>query len=109
MNGQYRLINRKGTKFKFYWAPYSPWPERDYADWGVAVVDLAWPILDPRPKHLRAKPLDYELKPFVQILRDPVIKGELDRSYRYTVLNSHLRSAIEAFMRGKRDYVWISG
>lgn len=40
MNGQYHLINQKGNKFKFYWAPMSPdikWGK--YDNWGVAVVD----------------------------------------------------------------------
>ena len=67
MNGQYHLINQKGNKFKFYWAPMSPdikWGK--YDNWGVAVVDLDWATSDPRPFHLRAKPLEYELKPFIK-------------------------------------------
>ena len=52
MNGQYYLIKKSGTKYKFYWAPLSPWPERDFEDWGVAVIDLSWITADPRPKHL---------------------------------------------------------
>lgn len=36
MNGQYHLINRKGNKFKFYWAPMHPEINRtDYSKWGV--------------------------------------------------------------------------
>lgn len=54
MNGQYYLIKKSGTKYKFYWAPLSPWPERDFEDWGVAVIDFSWITEDPRPKHLRA-------------------------------------------------------
>lgn len=34
MNGQYHLINRKGNKFKFYWAPMHPEINRtDYSKW----------------------------------------------------------------------------
>ena len=28
MNGKYYLIKKIGTKYKFYWAPLSPYPER---------------------------------------------------------------------------------
>ena len=111
MNGKCFLINRKGTKFKFYWAPLSPapTPSAGFEQWGVAVVDLSWPIEDPRPLHLRAKPLPYSLKPPVQILRDPHIPGFEDEDFRSQVLGYHMYQAIQVFSQNKSYYSWASG
>lgn len=87
MNGQYYLIKKIGTKYKFYWAPTSPAPEKDFEDWGVAVIDFSWRTDDPRPKHLRAVPLGYKLQPRYQVLRDPKIDGIRDKRWRYIILD----------------------
>ena len=110
MNGQYHLINRKGNKFKFYWAPMHPEINRtDYSKWGVAVVDLDWKTYDPRPLHLRAKPLDYELQPTFQVLSFPIIGGEEYRNTYWVLGSHHLWQAIRVFEKGGKDAVWASG
>lgn len=76
LEGKYYLIKRNGYRWKFYWAPYEPAPEKDFDDWGVAVIDASWKTEDPRPKHLRAAPLGYQLQPWIQILRDPNVYSE---------------------------------
>lgn len=88
MNGQFYLIKKVGTKYKFYWAPLSPWPEKKFEDWGVAVFDTSWITEDPRPKHLRSTPLGYDLKPVYQVLRDPIIDGKRDKKWRYLCLKN---------------------
>lgn len=110
MNGQYHLINRKGNKFKFYWAPMDPSLNRcDYSKWGVAVVDLDWKTYDPRPLHLKAKPLPYDLKPFCQVLRFPIINGKEYRSTYFELKTHHILGAIRSFENGQVDYGWASG
>lgn len=110
MNGQYHLIVRKNNKFKFYWAPLHLSLSRcDYSKWGVAVVNLDWETYDPRPLHLRAKPLDYDLKPFFQVLRFPIIDGEENRSTYFQLESHHILGAIRAFENGQADYEWASG
>lgn len=49
MNGKYYLIKKIGTKYKFYWAPLSPYPEREFEDWGVAVIDFRGQLWIPAP------------------------------------------------------------
>lgn len=110
MNGKYYLIKKAGTKYKFYWAPLSPWPERDFEDWGVAVIDFSWITEDPRPKHLRAASLGYELKPKCQVLRDPKIDGVRDGGYRYVVLGTgHVRRCLLGMDERHRYACWESG
>lgn len=76
LDGKYYLIKRSKYSWKFYWAPYKPAPEKDFDDWGVAVIDGRWKIEDPRPRNLRATPLGYQLQPWIQILRDPNVYSE---------------------------------
>ncbi|MDY2640266.1 hypothetical protein ACQRBI_01910 [Lactobacillus johnsonii] len=76
LEGKYYLIKRSDHKWKFYWAPYEPAPKNDFDDWGVAVIDTHWKTDDPRPKHLRGKPLGYQLQPWIQVLRDPNVYSE---------------------------------
>lgn len=104
------MIKKAGTKYKFYWAPLSPWPERDFEDWGVAVIDFSWITEDPRPKHLRAASLGYELKPKCQVLRDPKIDGVRDGGYRYVVLGTgHVRRCLLGMDERHRYACWESG
>lgn len=110
MNGQYYLIKKSGTKYKFYWAPLSPWPERDFEDWGVAVIDFSWITEDPRPKHLRAAPSGYQLKPKYQVLRDARIDGVRDDSYRYMVLGTgHVYDCLCDMNEKDRYASWAAG
>ncbi|MDR1605555.1 MAG: hypothetical protein LBS41_00445 [Streptococcaceae bacterium] len=110
MNGQYYLINKKGNKFKFYWAPVSPDIVRGkYNNWGVAVIDLDWQTYDPRPLHLRAKPLGYDLQPHFQVLRFPTIDGQEYQSTYPQLSSHHILTAIRAFDKGERYACWISG
>ncbi|MCH3904768.1 MAG: hypothetical protein LKF01_04600 [Lactobacillus sp.] len=107
LEGKFYLIKHVGTKWKFYWAPYEPAPERDFEDWGVAVIDTSWKIKDQRPKHLRAKPLDYQLQPWVQILRDPNVYSEklgyCGKDWRGYSLNSNIfRGLIHADKHHRR-------
>lgn len=110
LNGKYYLIKKIGTKYKFYWAPASPWPEKDFEDWGVAVIDLSWVTEDPRPKHLRAAPLGYKLKPRYQVLRDPKIDGVRSDEHRYMVLGSgHVYHCLHSMDNRHRFAHWMSG
>lgn len=110
MNGQYYLIKKSGTKYKFYWAPLSPWPERNFEDWGIAVIDFSWITEDPRPKHLRATPLGYQLKPKYQVLRDARIDGVRDDSYRYMVLGTgHVYNCLRDMNEKDRYASWAAG
>lgn len=110
MNGKYYLIKKIGTKYKFYWAPLSPYPENDFEDWGVAVIDFSWPTSDPRPKHLRAAPLGYKLKPRYQVLRDPKVEGIRDDTYRYMCLETfHVYQCLPHMDEKHRYASWASG
>ncbi len=77
--------------------------------WGVAVVDLDWKTYDPRPLHLRAKPLDYELQPTFQVLSFPIIGGEEYRNTYWVLGSHHLWQAIRVFEKGGKDAAWASG
>ena len=110
MNGQYYLIKKSGTKYKFYWAPLSPWPERDFEDWGVAVIDFSWITEDPRPKHLRAAPSGYQLKPECQVLQEARIDGVRDDSYRFMDLGTGHVYVCLCDMNEKDRYAsWAAG
>lgn len=109
MNGQYYLIKKIGTKYKFYWAPVSPSPKADFDDWGVAVVDFSWITEDSRPKHLRAAPLGYPLKPRYQVLHDPKIDGIRDARHRHMCLESNMYSCLARMDEQHRYVNWISG
>ncbi len=107
MNGQYYLIKKVGTKYKFYWAPVSPKPKSDFDDWGVAVVDFSWPTEDPRSKHLRATQLGYRLKPRYQVLRDPKIDETRNCRYRHMCLESNMYSCLARMDRQHPYSSWI--
>lgn len=110
MNGQYYLIKKIGTKYKFYWTLRSPWPKKNFEDWGVAVIDFSWVTEDPRPKHLRAAPLGYQLKPRYQVLRNPEIDGVRDSSYRHMVLGTgHVYGCLLKMSEFRRYAGWESG
>ncbi len=50
----------------------------NYDNWGVAVVNLDWKTYDPRPKHLRATLLGYELQPRI----NPLLTNSLTVGFR---------------------------
>lgn len=84
MNGMSVLKSISGTRYEMYWAPVTPEltfpnPSQEELEikWGLVVIDLSWVVEDPRPKHLRAKPLGYDLKPPYEIVTYPRIDGKL--------------------------------
>lgn len=122
MNGMYVLKSIEGTLYVFYWAPVHPEftypnPPLDELNqkWGVAVVDTSWVINDPRPKHLRAEPLGFELHKPYDILSYPIIEG---KPFKYDYPLKHYANFIRPIAKNglykddgsKRDiYWWASG
>lgn len=84
MNGMSVLKSNSGTCYELYWAPVTPEltfpnPSQEELEtkWGLVVIDLSWVVEDPRPKHLRAKPLGDDLKPPYEIVTYSRIAGKL--------------------------------
>ncbi|WP_438762963.1 hypothetical protein [Enterococcus sp. AZ194] len=91
------MKKRQGTKYKFYYAPIG-FSTRDLSVWGVIVLDFSWRVEDPRPLHLRQKPLGYQLMKPYQILRHfDSDKTGFDRSTDWGILHfgmTHLFSEV---------------
>lgn len=108
MNGQYYLIVRKNDHYKFYWAPYSPYPlpklskeltqsdkaadESLFKNWGLAILDVSGESLK------------------FQVLRQPEIAVDYEMNWERSVLHTHhILGAIRCWENGRHYFTWMAG